>query len=154
MSAAEFPLYPAWRQAEKDLLEDGLTYGSVLTESDLKRAFNIGEPKSIADVKKLELLYLQHYTALRDSLLINRRMMLVRSRHDDGYIVVRPEHQTRLSTKRRTKELKRAMQKWAREISHVETALLDDAQRKENSDAQAKLGMLHGMFKKQLAGPK
>lgn len=84
----------------------------------------------------------------------NHLMMLERSRPDDGFVVVRPDRQTRISTKRGIKEIDRTLEKWTREITHVQTALLDDAQRKENSDAQAKLGMLRGMFKKQLGGPK
>jgi len=70
-----------------------------------------------------------------------------------GYSAVPPEQQTRTALAMRTKEVKSALSKLAREISHVNLDKLNDAQRQENADAQAKLGSLRSMVRKQLKGP-
>jgi len=149
MDAAEPRLHPIWRQAEADLLRAGLTYGSVVTDEWIDEAFGIAEPKSITEYKRNELLRLQQFESLRDSLLENHRMMLTRTKNV-GYTVVAPEQQTRLAMKQRSADVRRALLKMKREVSFVNAGLLDDAGRKENADALAKLGSLRSMVHRQL----
>ena len=150
MSEEQAPkLFPAWRQAEADLIAQGVTFGALITDEWLREAFGVKEPKTIADAQRNDLVMLRQTECLRESLLENRNMMLRRVQ-GVGYTVVMPQQQTKLAFEDRTKEVKSALRKMAREISHVEVAALDDAQRKENVDAQAKLGQLRSMFRKQL----
>jgi len=149
----KLPLYPAWRQAEVQLLAQGLTYGSLVTDEQLKMLLGIPEPKTVADVTRIQLLFMSQREALRESLLENHQMMLRRT-EGIGYTVVPPEQQTRIALEDRTREVKRALSKLAREVSHVQQEQLTDAQRKENADAIAKVGSLSGMVRKQLNGPK
>lgn len=150
MSEDQSPkLFPAWRQAEADLIAQGVTFGGLITDEWLREAFGVKEPKTIADAQRNDLVMLRQTECLRESLLENRNMMLRRVQ-GVGYTVVMPQQQTKLAVEDRTKEVKSALRKMAREISHVEVAALDDAQRKENVDAQAKLGQLRSMFRKQL----
>lgn len=142
-------LYPAWRQAEADLLATGVTYGSLISDEWLDHAFGITAPQSIAEAERAQLVRLSQIEALRESLLANHNMMLTRVR-GVGFTVVPPELQTKTAMQMRTKEVRVALQKLAREISHVNTSLLTDDQRKENTDAQAKLGVLRTMFRKRL----
>jgi len=142
-------LFPAWRQAEADLIAQGVTFGGLITDEWLREAFGVKEPKTIADAQRNDLVMLRQTECLRESLLENRNMMLRRVQ-GVGYTVVMPQQQTKLAVEDRTREVKSALRKMAREISHVEVAALDDAQRKENVDAQAKLGQLRSMFRKQL----
>jgi hypothetical protein len=145
----KLPLYPAWRQAEADLLEQGITEGSLITDEWLDKAFGIKPPQTVAEVQRVQLLRLSNMVALRDSLLQNHRMMLRRT-EGVGYTVVPAADQTRVAMKDRTDEVKRAMSKLMREISNVKTEALNDAQRQENTNAIAKLGILRGMVRKQL----
>lgn len=150
MSEEQSPkLFPAWRQAEADLIAQGVTFGGLITDEWLREAFGVKEPKTIADSQRNDLVMLRQTECLRESLLENRNMMLRRVQ-GVGYTVVMPQQQTKLAVEGRTKEVKSALRKMAREISHVEVAALDDAQRKENVDAQAKLGQLRSMFRRQL----
>lgn len=150
MSEDQSPkLFPAWRQAEADLIAQGVTFGGLITDEWLREAFGVKEPKTIADAQRNDLVMLRQTECLRESLLENRNMMLRRVQ-GVGYTVVMPQQQTKLAVEDRTREVKSALRKMAREISHVEVAALDDAQRKENVDAQAKLGQLRSMFRKQL----
>lgn len=142
-------LYPAWRQVEADLLASGLTYGSIITTELLDAGLGIVPPKTIAEYQKAELVRLRQITALKESLLESRNMLLV-SEPGVGYRVVLPEEQTKLSMHLRTREMKSALAKLMREVSHVDTGRLSDAQRQENVDAQAKLGALRSIFRKRL----
>lgn len=142
-------LFPAWRQAEVELLANGATYGSLVTTDWLREAFGIKEAATVAQYQRNELVMLRQTQALSESLLENHRMMLVPVR-GVGYTIVPPEKQTAVAMDRRTKEIKQALMKMAREISFVNVEKLTDAQRKENSDAQAKIGALRGLVRKQL----
>lgn len=142
-------LYPAWRQAEADLVANGLAFGSIITSEWMDAALGIRPPQSIPEYERNQLVRLRQMTALRDSLLESRKMMLV-SEPGVGYRVVTPEEQTRLSTHVRTKEMKAALSKMIKEVSNVDVARLNDDQRKENSDALAKLGAIRSMFRKRL----
>lgn len=151
MEDATPKLYPAWRQAEADLLASGLSYGSIITRETLEQAFGIKPAKTIQQHESNNLIYLRQCTALRESLLENRKMMLV-SEPGAGFRVAMPEEQTKLAMHQRTREVKAAMQKLAREVTNVDTKLLTDDQRKENFDAQAQIGALRTLFRKQLKG--
>lgn len=151
MESEQTKLYPAWRQAEKDLLASGFTYGSLVTQEWLDEAFGIQQPATIAEYQKCELVRLRQTQELRDSLLENHRILLAPVR-GVGFTAVPPEKQTSTALQMRTREVKSALCKLAREISHVELSKLDDAQRQENADAQAKLGSLRAIVQKQLKG--
>lgn len=150
MDDPQVKLYPAWRQAEKDLLEEGLSYGSLIPDEWLKLAFGLAEPETIAQAQRNDLVMLRQLDALRESLLQGHRMMLRRVQ-GVGYTVVTPEQQTAVALKDRTREVKCAMRKLAQELSYVNHERLSDDQRKENADAQAKLGALRSMVRKKLA---
>lgn len=146
-------LYPAWRQAEADLLANGLTYGSLVTDDFLNAAFGILPPRTIAEYEKNKLVFLRQFTALKDSLLEGRKMMLV-AEPGVGYRVAMPEEQTKLAMHIRTREVKNALRKMFAEVKNVDTSRLTDAQRQEHADAVAKMGALRRMASKQLQGPK
>lgn len=149
---SEVKLHPAWRQAEVDLLAQGITYGSLVTQEWLDEAFGIVQATTIAQHQKNELIRLRQFQELQQSLLENHRMMLAPVR-GVGYSVVPPGQQTSVSMKRRTKEIKAAMAKMLREVRFVNEELLTEDQRKEHTDAAAKLGQLRSMLRKQLAAP-
>lgn len=145
----DLQLYPAWRQAEADLLKQGLKPGQIIPREWLEEAFGLKPATTIAQYKKNELVFLRQFTELSNSLLKSHSMML-RPVIGVGYRVVPPEKQTAVAVKDRTNEVKRAIRKMVREISHVRLDALTDAQRKENADAIAKAGALGTMVRRQL----
>lgn len=147
--AAAPKLYPAWRQVEADLLATGITYGSLITDEWLDEAFGIKPPKTIAEYKRAELIRLSQIESLKESLLENHRMLLARVK-SVGYTVLPPEQQTRHVMDNRMREVRAAFGKLNRELTFVDVAALNDAQRKENSDALAKLGMLRSFVRKRI----
>lgn len=127
----------------------GLAYGSIITSEWMDEALGLKPPATIAEYERNQLVRLRQITALRDSLLETRKMMLV-SEPGVGWRVVTPEEQTKLAVHVRTKEVKSAFAKMLRELTHVDTAKLTDDQRKENADALAKLGAMRSVFRKRL----
>jgi hypothetical protein len=144
-----FSLHPAWKQAEADLLADGLTYGSVISDKWLDAAMGVPKPATLHQAEAYMRARLTFRTHLFNSLLTNHMMMVNRVK-SEGYVVVQPAQQTRIAMERRTAEMKHAITKMAREVSHVDVTQLTDAQRAENTNAQAKIGMLRSMVRKQL----
>jgi hypothetical protein len=152
MDADKTTLFPAWRQAEKDLFAQGLAHGSVITDEWLDEAFGIKEPKTIAEAERNQLVRLRQFQCLSEALLEGHQMMLQRVR-GVGYAVVPPEAQTRTALATRIKEVRTAMRKLGRELVNVAADRLTDDQRKENSDAQAKIGALRSLMRKRLKAP-
>jgi len=144
-------MFPPWKQAEHELLQDDIKPGQIITTEWLEERFGIKPATTIAQHDKNKLVFLRQFSDLRDSLLENHRLML-RAVIGIGYTVVQPENQTAVALKDRTAEVRRAMVKLAREISHVRTEQLSDEQRKENTDAIAKVGALRGLIRKRLRG--
>lgn len=143
-------LFPAWRQAEADLLASGVTYGAIITEEWLRDAFGLPkEPKTIAEHERCKLVLLQQKTALRESLLSRHRMML-RPVPGVGYTVVMPADQTAAALKTRGREVESALRKLHDELLYVAADQLDDASRAENTDALSRLGTLSCLVGKQL----
>jgi hypothetical protein len=70
-----------------------------------------------------------------------------------GYSAGPPEAQTGTAMNLRTREIKASLHKLAREVTNVNQALLNDSQRKENTDAIAKLGALRGLVSRKLKAP-
>lgn len=147
--STEPKLSPPWRQAEKDLINNGLTYGSLIEQEWLDTAFGIKPAQTIAQHQRNELLRLRQMQDLQTALLENHKMMLAPVR-GIGFSVVPPDKQTAVSLNKRGKEVRAALCKMARELSNVNSQLLTDDQRKENTDALAKLGQLRSITRKKL----
>lgn len=145
-------LYPAWRQAEKQLLASGLTPGQIITHEWLTEAFGLRPATTIEQHERNKLTFLRQLSDLRDSLLEKHQLML-RAVTGVGYSVITPDKQTSVAMQDRTKAIRHELAKLAREVSNVRVDELTDDQRKENADAQAKLGAMRSMFRKQLKGP-
>ena len=48
----ETNLFPAWKQAVKDLLDEGITYGSTISRKRISEMCNVRPPTSIEDVRR------------------------------------------------------------------------------------------------------
>jgi hypothetical protein len=86
-------------------------------------------------------------TELRHCLLTKHQMML-RSEPGVGYRVIVPEKQTSTALKDGTREMQRTLARMSRELIHVDHSRLDDAARKENTDALARLAQLRSFVTK------
>jgi hypothetical protein len=144
-------LYPAWRQAESDLIARGLRDGEVISMAWLKHAFGIIDATDIAEHDRNRMLFNAQIGELKASLLENHRIDL-RVVDSVGYMVVPPDQQTDRAMKDRGAEVLRAMHQLTRQLTYVRTEMLTDDQRKANADAQAKVGKLLALTRRRIGG--
>ncbi|MEO8101916.1 MAG: hypothetical protein ABI790_05285 [Betaproteobacteria bacterium] len=144
MTMEDLDLFPAWKQAVKALIDDGLTYGKSVSRARIIELCAIPLPKSIEDVRRFDLQVLHITAEIKDTLLTAHCMLLV-SDQSGGYEVIPPADQTRHAIEAGTKAMKREMTRMARGVSFVRSELLTDAQRQQNTDAHAKISKLAGM---------
>lgn len=139
-------LFPAWKQAVKVLLDEGLTFGSTVTRKRLADLCQVKPPESIEDVRRYDLELLTCITEIKDVLLTAHCMLLVTD-NKGAYVVIAPESQTQYAVDNGIKAIGREMKKMSMAVSFTKTDLLSDADRAKNADAQAKIAMLAGMVK-------
>ena len=155
----ETNLFPAWKQAVKELLNEGITYGSTISRKRIAEMCNVRPPESIEDVRRHDLELLTCITEIKDTLLTAHCMLLV-SDNKGSFVVIAPESQTEYSVSSGIKAISKEMRKMAMGVSFTKTDLLSAADRAKNADAQAKISMLAGMMKvqnkelQQIAGDK
>ena len=138
-------LFPAWKQAVRTLLDNGLTYGSVLKRSYISDLCEVPKPKDIDDVRRYDLDVLRCITEIKDILLTAHCMLMV-SDHAGNYIIIEPESQTQHAVDAGVKAIGREMKRMAMGVSFTKVDLLTDEGRKKNADAQAKISKLAGML--------
>ena len=141
-------LFPAWKQAVKVLLDEGITYGSVIERKRLADLCQVRPPESVEDVRRHDLELLTCITAIKDVMLTAHCMLLVAD-NKGSFVVIAPESQTQYAVDTGVKAIGREMKKMAMAVSFTRTELLSDAERARNADAQAKISMLAGMMKVQ-----
>ena len=141
-------LFPAWKQAVRTLLGEGLTFGSSISRKRIAQLCEIQPPKDIEDVRRHDLELLQAITDIKDALLTAHCMLLVTD-NKGGYIVIAPESQTQYAVDTGVKAIGREMKKMAMAVSFTKTELLSATDRAKNADAQAKISMLGGMLRTQ-----
>jgi hypothetical protein len=144
----ETTLFPAWRQAVRDLLDEGITYGSTISRKRIAEMCNVQPPTSIEDVRRYDLELLTCITEIKDVLLTAHCMLLV-SDNKGSFVVIAPESQTEYAVSSGIKAISREMKKMAMGVSFTKTDLLSAPERAKNADAQAKISMLAGMVKSQ-----
>ena len=145
---SEATLYPAWKQAVRVLLDEGLTFGSTVTRKRLAELCQVKPPVDVEDVRRYDLELLTCITEIKDTLLTAHCMLLV-SDNKGAYVVIAPESQTQYAVDVGIKSIGREMKKMAMAVSFTKTELLSDTDRAKNADAQAKISMLAGMLKVQ-----
>jgi hypothetical protein len=143
---SETTLFPAWKQAVKELLEEGLTFGSTISRKRIADMCKVPPPVDVDDVRRHDLEVLQCVTEIKDTLLTAHCMLLV-SDNKGAYVVIAPESQTQYAVDTGVKALSREMKKMAMAVSFTRTDLLSNSDRAKNADAQAKIQKIAGMMK-------
>ena len=141
----EMTLFPAWKQAVKILIDEGLTYGSTISRKRISELCNVRPPESIEDVRRHDLELLQCTSEIKD-ILLTAHCMLLASDNKGSYVVIEPESQTQYAVNTGIKAIGREMKKMAMSVSFTKAEMLTDSGRAKNADAQAKISMLAGMM--------
>jgi len=137
----EVTLYPQWKQAVLDFIESGFEPGVVITHEWLHAHFGMREPKTVEEYKKQELEFLNAFVSFKDELL-NDYQIALRSVRGEGYTIVPPREQTKAALDSGRKEIRKALKKTGSWLINIRHDCLTDNERKENTDAIAKLAQM------------
>lgn len=147
----DITLFPAWRQAVKDFTDAGISDGDILPHSWLEERFGMvqldeNEAMTPSEFQDRQFAWLRNLEAFRAELL-EKHQIFLSSIPGRGYRVVPVREQTAVAQEKFEKEAKKAYRRAATTLKHVRMDELSEAERKENSDAIARLAMLRGMQK-------
>ena len=141
-------LYPAWKQARKELKDKGLLApGTIIPKEVLLDMLGINEATTINQFQRNQLDFLREFDALRTSLLEDECVML-RAIPGIGYEVIPPEAQTDRAVQDRMYRVKKEVRKMCMELKHVQHDKLSNQQRAENANAIAKAGQFALMVRR------
>ncbi|AHB77599.1 MULTISPECIES: hypothetical protein [Pandoraea] len=147
----EITLHPEWRQAVQDMLAEGFKDGDILTHEWLESHFGMSaiaadEALTQAQFQERQFAWLQNIESFRAELLEKHQIHLA-SVYGEGYRITPAREQTAIAQERFDREATKAYRRAAETLKHVRLDQLSESERKENSDAIAKLAMLRGMQK-------
>jgi len=151
MSDSSVKLFPAWKQAVRDFLNE-FKYGDIVSHEWLADHFSMvlqDEKLSAAEFRARQFEWLSSIEGFKDQLLRDHQVML-QSVRGEGYRWCAPEEQTRIATVEFERDMRRTFRATAMRLRHVRIEELTGEQRQENADAIAKLSVLQGTVRKQI----
>ena len=129
--------------------KDGFSYGSEIPKKWFLDKFRIKPPITADDKNKADMLYADYMGALRARLLREKKMAL-KTVPGFGQEVVQPSEQTQWAMKSFQNEIVRTYEKAKDRVQNIAFEKLSDSERKENSDAVAKLSFFANRTVKRL----
>lgn len=145
----------AIREAALEKFKDrGFTYGDIVPKRWFYEPLEMTDPalaNTVEHSKKLELLWMTRFYPLQDMIALECQMWL-RTNNAGGYLIVDPSEQAALVQKDRDRRIASEFRKSKLWLSTINTALLNDAQRKEASDALVHNSQLVQLFRKEKRG--
>jgi hypothetical protein len=146
-------LFPKWRQAVQDFLQE-FQYGALVGHDWLAERFGIPGMEDHAKLTSEEFSsrqfeWLASIEAFKAELLQDHQVCL-QSVRGKGYRWVPPHEQTGFAEKEFQRDAVRVFRTAGQRLKNVRLDELTDRQRRENVDAAAKISALHGMTRKAL----
>tara|TARA_Y100000310_G_scaffold339623_1_gene432867 strand:- start:2379 stop:2888 length:510 start_codon:yes stop_codon:yes gene_type:complete len=143
-------LFPAWKQAVENFLDEGFKPGDLITKDWLYKNFGLEEIKPETPTGKADQIRLAYLTCLENlkAILLSEHKALLINKRSIGYIYVEPENQAAVSEHQMHAEMKKALDRGACRMQHTDVGVLDTDQRKQHADAMARTAMLGSMMKK------
>lgn len=129
--------------------ENGFNYGTEVPEKWFLDKFRIEPAKTADEQKRNTMLYARYMGNVRARLLQEKNMAL-RTKPGIGQEVVYPSEQTAWAMKDFQEEIVKTYHKANDRIQHINYSLLSDQEKKENSDAFAKLSFFANRTVKRL----
>lgn len=153
MSEVELKVFPAYRQAIRDFLAE-FRYGDLVSHEWLENHFgmlSLGDSQRMTAeaFRERQFAWLAAIEAFKAELLRDHQVLL-QSVRGQGYRWAPPAEQTGIATKDFERDAKRAFKSAGQRLRHVRSDELTDEQRREHSDAVAKISILRGMTQKAL----
>jgi hypothetical protein len=129
--------------------KDGFAYGSEIPEKWFMDRFRITPAQTADEHKRNTMIYARYLGHLRVRLLRDKNMAL-RTKSGFGQEVVQPSEQTQWAMKSFQDEIIKTYEKARDRVSNIAFEKLSDSERRENSDAVAKLSFFANRTVKRL----
>jgi hypothetical protein len=129
--------------------KDGFTYGSEIPEKWFWDRFRITPAQAADEQERNKMIYARYLGHLRVRLLLDKKMAL-RTKSGFGQEVVQPSEQTQWAMKSFQDEIIKTYGKARDRVSNIAFEKLSDSERRENSDAVAKLSFFANRTVKRL----
>ena len=136
-----------WERALEFVLSEGIAPGTTYRKEDLYAAMGLTCPTArtpFGIAQRSQLAFLSGIEALRPELLARHRVDLV-TRAGTGYEVIAPGAQSAMAMRDLRRDLSRDINSAARRVEFVKVEALDEGQRRERSDALAKVASIRAM---------
>lgn len=150
MEVLQYPNYSQlWKSALKDPRIAGLSYGDTISHQELRELIGLPDPAyldNFTDIQTAQLAYVYSMDHIKKALLEDECKDL-QSTRGVGYTVVHPGEQTKLAVDECEDKLKKLLRKTVKRVSFVDHTQLTDEQRKENTDALARMSFFRTTIK-------
>ena len=127
----------------------GYTFGSIIPKEFFHENFRLKTPVTAADKVEYDVLYMNYMGELRARLLFESKFLLV-PKNGIGQEIIDPREQTGYSTDEFKREINKIYRKTRDRLLNIDMTKLSDVEKKENSDAIAKLSFFSNRKIKQL----
>jgi phage terminase small subunit len=123
--------------------------GDIITEEWKQNNFGINCPETgtLADMQQYQLKMLSAMDNFK-SILLEHYQIHLKAIGQGSHVVLPPEEQTQEAWTNGVNDIKRAFRKMGTALVNVDVTQITNEQRKENTDAQVRLAMMTGMFKR------
>lgn len=128
---------------------NGYTFGSVIKEEFFLDCFRIKPAKTAEQQRNNTMLYAKYMGSLRAKLLTDMNFAL-RTKSGVGQEIVHPSEQTEWAQREFKNEITKLCMKTRDRLINIETNLLTDSAKKQNSDAVAQLSFFTSRSVKRL----
>lgn len=148
IETAQTQKHPAWKNAVELFVEAGFTYGDRIPDEWFFQAFGLSLPAddmAWREKERNDLAFLRNFTAMRDWLLPEMRMLLW-SIPAGGYEVVPPREQATRTMVDFNVKLTKEFTKAATRLRHTAIEELTADEQRRHSDAVARVAQLSGML--------
>lgn len=142
--------HPLWKNALAEFLKAGFKPGDLIPNKWFWEQFGLempGDKTPYDKGAKLQFQFLAAFSAFQKELL-NEHMIDLGNVYGKGYRWIPAHEQTREAYTDGVKEIRTGIKRMAKRLERTNTALLTADQRKENSDALAKLAWLESAAKR------
>lgn len=147
---------PAWRRVERAILGGRWTYGDLIQDGELLELLELPKPgpdDTAAAAEHWRLRVLSEVSPLREQMLTEHRMLLVREA-GTGYRIVMPSDQTAVVNARQRARVAKELKAWREGLAYVDFGRLTVAERQANTDAQISLAKKVDLLRAQDRFPK
>jgi hypothetical protein len=145
---------PIWLQATEDALH-AFAYGDIIPHDWLADHLGIeypDKPMTLKAYRERDFDLLRKVELFKDELLTKHRWYLTNVR-GEGYLIVKPKHQTKTAMGKLQRELRRSVTQAMSALVHINETALSLEESRENAESKAKLAALKTLHLRQLPEP-